>query len=236
MTIEDWDLLRAAIAEKSLLLMRHEDKGFAKTGLDLSNYTELVIGKRTFYTVSTPVFREILEHVLPEATSRYPHLFGTGRAEDVLNALYQTHPFSSPERFAAMLGKEQFCYVLEIADGKVNDRVLRIDLFRQIEKNENGSDFTGGIMHAFKHFSCDSVPLSTGTDQHDIQPPAIIFLLTKAFLLDPGTPIGEDGYRAISPWDERYNIRYSFYYEQKTAVYFVKAAFKTKRKKGLSDR
>ncbi len=230
MTLQDWEVLGNAIEEKALRLMRHEKKDFAKTGLDLSNYEEIIIGKRAFYAISTPVFRAILEEVLPEATRNYPDLFGTGRAEDVVQALYQTRPFGKAEKFATLLGHEQFCYVLEVTDGQLNEGVLRIDLFRDIKQDEKGSGFVGGIFHAFKHFSYDGIPLFTGQDQHDIQPSAIVFLLTKAFFWDAGTSVSDKEYKVRSPWDGRYDIQYAFYYEPLTAVYFVNTAFKVKHK------
>jgi hypothetical protein len=236
MTAHDLGVLQRAIEEKSILLLRHENKNFAKTGLDSSNYEEILIGKRTFYSVSTPVFSKILEDVLPEAVRKYTDHFGTGRAEDVVNALYKTEPWAKRENFGNFLGTEQFCYVFEVSDGQLNHRVLRIDLFRRIEEENGVSEFIGGIFHAFKHFSYEGMPLSTGKDKHDIKPHSIIFLLIKAFFIDPEIKISETSYQVISRWDDRYDIQYAFYYEPNTAVYFVKTAFKITHKPDSSGK
>src|SRR6202051_2449627 len=149
----------------ALKLMHHEGKAFAKVSLDTSNYEEITISNRKFYTVSTPVFRAIITEVLLEATKKFPEKFGTNRTDTVLDALFHLDPVVRRENFESFLSQEQFCYVFEIIGDKINDRVLRIDLFRDTFTQPNGeSEFRGGVLHAFKHYSYDGVRLSTGRE------------------------------------------------------------------------
>jgi hypothetical protein len=234
MTYEEWEMMHAFVDRKSVELMHAQKKPFAIAGMDISHWTVITVMKKRFFVVSRHIFSEIIEEVLVEAVRRFPEKFGTGRAEDVIEAIYEVSPEGRREDFAELLRVEQFCYVLQIVDGVVNERVLRIDLFRMIEANEEGgTDFTGGAFHALKHFSFDGVPLSTHKASHDIHPRFIIIMLTKAFFidLDHGKQVNPNVYKVVTPLDEKYDQVISFYYESEAAVYFVKTIFKKMRKK-----
>ncbi|HWK03672.1 MAG TPA: hypothetical protein VNS58_08570, partial [Puia sp.] len=128
MTYDEWHMMQEFIHRKSTELLRAQRKPFAITGLDISHWEVFPVNRQRFFKVSRNIFSAIVEDVLPEAAERYPEKFGTGRAEDVIEALYQVEPEGRLEDYAGLLQTEQFCYVLEIKDGVVNERVLRIDL------------------------------------------------------------------------------------------------------------
>jgi hypothetical protein len=232
-TFEDWRLLQDFVHKKSVELMAHERKPFAITGLDASHWRVWTIGKRRFFMVSTNVFSEIMESVLVEAVERFPEKFGTGDAEDVIDAVYGIEAFGPRKDFTDYLRTENFGYVLEIAEGVVNERVLRIDLFRMIKPRKVGQrDFVGGAFHVLKHYSYDGIPLSTHRAVHDIHPRFVIHIVTKAFFIDigHGTKIAQDAYEVAAPLDDEYEQLVSFYYEGTTGVYFVNTAYKREKK------
>lgn len=223
----DYLAARNFVEAKSLGLMRHEKKDYAKTGFPIQNYRVHDILGRTFYSVRTNVFREILNDVLLEATGRYPERFGTGNAEDVIKAIYDIEPMFTIDRFVDFLRTEQFCYIFEKVSGDQNNDILRIDLFRKLDKKGDVFDFTGGIFHALKHFSYSGTNLSTGKDVNDITHPAhIITLAIKAFFLETREVISVKEFHSTISVSERYNLRFVFYFEENTAVYFVKTIFK----------
>lgn len=123
---------------------------------------------------------------------------------------------------------EQFAYVIEIRNGEVIDRILRLDLFRQIDKNGSGkSEFTGGIFHALKHFSHNGQNLFTGKDLHDIShPEVIISLASKAFFVVVGEFENSSKYVSRISLDSDYNLKFVFYLEENTGVFFIITIYK----------
>jgi hypothetical protein len=235
------ELIRKLITEKSERLIVQDKKCFAKTGLDISNWRAFTIGNRRFLTVSNPVFHAIVNEVLPEATRRYPEKFGTGKPKDVTDALFLIEPWGKQENFMKFLGAEQFCWVVEVQDGILNERILRIDLFRKVSEkpNDDGTfEFTGGIFHALKHYSHlteqGSIPLSTHKAKLDIHPRHIIHELTRAFFIEPGE-IKDDGkrisYTVLMHLNAEYHLKVIFYFEPNTEVFFVTTAYKKKKRK-----
>lgn len=233
--LDEYAAISDFIATKAKRLRDHEQKDFAKIGFDVSNWRRLIIGNRVFYTVAGRVFREILETVLPESVQRYPEKFGTGNPQDVLDALYATEPWARRENFGNFLQTEQFCWVVEMKDGVVIDRVLRIELFRQISQQPNPDgthEFIGGAFHAYKHYSYNGIPLSTHKALQDIHPTWIVVKMTEAFFFEAG-PDEAGGRKCVidTPLDEKHVLRVVFYYEEVTGVYFLKTSYKKKGKK-----
>lgn len=132
------------------------------------------------------------------------------------------------EDFAGFLGSEQFCYLLENVNGVIDDKILRVDLFRMIQPNENGGhDFTGGLFHANRHFSYKGFPLSTSKEKHDIfNFDQLLILICEAFFVHAGTFKTKSNYSVTMPISGNDNIRFEFFYEQKNGVYFLNTAFK----------
>jgi hypothetical protein len=225
---EEFQKIREFINRKSLALMKHEGKDSATTGVVLDNHLKYIINGRTFYSVETNVFKGLVEGIYLQAHQKFPEKFGTNNANDVLEALYSIRPIFDLQRYTEFLRYEQFTYLFELVNGEVSEKVLRLDLFRQLNTNENGDpEFTGGLMHALKHFSVNGTNLSTGKDIHNINGPLfVIELILKAFFLNEGkfeTPKKLVSKIAI---DDRYDLKFVFYLEEITNVFFVKTIFK----------
>jgi hypothetical protein len=114
----------------------------------------------------------------------------------------------------------------------VSERILRLDLFRKLDMSTNGHiEFTGGLMHLLKHFSINGINLSTGKDKHDITSiEDVIVFIMKAFFLVEGKFETSKKLVSIIPLDEKYNLKFVFYLEVNTGVYFVQTIFKEKKK------
>ncbi|MCD9575071.1 hypothetical protein LUU93_08845 [Flavobacterium sp. SCIV07] len=206
--------------------MDHEKKNHAKTGIAINNYATIEIAGRTYYLVPTNMFKAIIERNLRIASTKFPKKFGTGDAKDVIEAIYDLEPWFDLERFIETLRTEQFCYAIEVINGKINEKLLRIDLYRDIKANKNGGfDFIGGIFHCYKHFSFEGKPLSTSKEINDIEhPKELLFKIIKTFFLGNITIVDELTSYSEIEINEKEKLRLVFYYEKNTEVFFVKTA------------
>jgi len=78
----------------------------------------------------------------------------------------------------------------------MNSKILRLDLFRLIQQNEHDKskdEFTGGQLHASKHYSIEGKSVSTGKDKRIKFDNLFqsIELLTEAFFVSKHEDIGE---------------------------------------------
>ncbi|SFW88106.1 hypothetical protein [Chitinophaga sancti] len=228
MTWEEFRKTREFIEGKSLALMKHETKDAAKTGFPINNYSKYLINGRTFYCIKSNVFKAIIEDYYFQAHKKFPEKFETGNALDVIDAIYLMEPTFDLERFIDFLKNEQFAYIIESKDGEIANKILRIDLFRQLDTNKEGKmEFTGGIFHTFKHFSIDNLNLSTGKDIHNIQyPEQIIHLAAEAFFIAEGTHENPKKLVSKIDLDDKYRLKFVFYLEENTQVYFIKTIHK----------
>lgn len=207
--------------------MDHEKKNHAKVGIAINNYRVLDIEGKRYYIIPTNLFKAIvMEKNMAVASAKFPDRFGTGNAKDVIKAIYDLEPWFDLDRFIEILQTEQFCYVVELIDGKVQDKLLRIDLYRHIKENKAGEfDFIGGIFHCFKHFSYKENPLSTSKEINDIvHPNVLIPKIIQAFFLGEITQVGDSTFLAEVDINKRSRLRLVFYREEKTGVYFIKTA------------
>ena len=85
---DEWKILRNTAENKARLLIKQDKKNWAQLGMDSSLYKRIYLGGRTFYTISTKVFKVILESYLESAVNTFPGKFGTGKTDDVLEAIY----------------------------------------------------------------------------------------------------------------------------------------------------
>ncbi len=236
MELDDFQASRKFIEDKALKLMDHENKPMVKAGFPEQNYRVYKKDGRTFYYVTTNTFKGVYEEVLMDATYHYPQLFGTGDAYDVIDAVNKINPqFDSVERMGEYLKDEQFALFIENNNGKIENRILRLDLFRQLDKipTTTKHEFTGGIMHALRHFSFNGVPLSTGKQIHNLTHTSdIIFILLETFFLGKGEFTNDTTYVCYYDYDEKYNLKVVYYYEPKTEVYFLKSIYQNLKPKG----
>lgn len=231
---DDFQASRKFIEEKALKLMQHESKPHARVGFPVNNYRIYQKDGRTFYYVGTNIFKGIYEQNLVLATEKYPEKFGTGNALDVVEAINLIEPlYPDVERTAELLRDEHFGLFIENNNGTIENRILRLDLFRQLDPTPTGEkEFTGGIMHALKHFSFKGVPLSTGKEIHDIPyTTKVIEILLEAFFMGSGEFTNPTTYVCYYDYNEKYNLRIVFYYEPNTDVYFLKSIYKKEKPK-----
>lgn len=228
----DHKMINDFIKMKSVELMKHEKKNSARIGFSEENFENIRIDNRNFYFISTNVFQIIVNEILPIATNRFSERFGTGNARDVISAIHEIHQWFDLERYIEILKTENFCYVSEIVDNKISDKILRIDLFREIKLNsKNKFDFVGGIFHCYKHFSFDGKPLSTSNEINDLKyPKELLHKIAEAFFIHNLTNSKANTYIAEIEIDLEYNLKTVFYFEKKTGVYFLKTAHKIQNK------
>lgn len=228
MTWEEFQKTRKFIEKKALALMSHEKKDIVKAGFPINNYRKYLIDNRIFYCIKSNVFKAIIESVHTEAQNKYPEYFGTGNALDVIKAIQMIEPTFEFDRHIEFLQNEQFAYIIESENGEIIDKILRVDLFRQLDDlKDDKKEFTGGIFHAFKHFSIDNINLSTGKDIHNIQyPEQILHYATRAFFIAESN--FENPTKLVSriELDEKYNLKFVFYLEEITGVFFIKTIHK----------
>ena len=226
--IEEYKIVREFIKQKSVLLMDHEKNNHAKVGIAINNYELVVIGGKRFYVIPTNMFKAIIERNIIIACTTYPERFGTGNAKDVIKAIYDLEPWFTLERFIETLQTEQFCYVVEVIEGKLQEKLLRIDLYRDIKENKKeGFDFIGGIFHCYKHFSFQGVPLSINKEINDLKhPKELVYNIISAFFSGDVKEVEENTFVSEVKINDAENLRLVFYYEKNTEVYFVKTTHK----------
>jgi hypothetical protein len=219
-------IVRSFLSNKSLSLMDHEGKEYCIAEVSISNYEKYTIDNRIFYLTPTNIFETIIDKHLISARIKYPARFGTGNANDVIKAIYDIEPWFSLQLYTKILREEQYCYVIELLGKKVNPKVLRIDLFRLIEKNATGGyDFVGGFLHCLKHFSYKNKPLSTGNEIINIaQPKELIYKIIDAFYFTTQNTQKEQIFISELEINNKHKLKVIFYYEKKTDVYFINTA------------
>lgn len=224
---EEYLKVREFIKNKSLHLMDHEQKNNAKTGIAIGNYERYSSNGKHYYLIPTNIYKAIIERNLLIARINNPELFGTGHAMDVLEAIHNVEPWYDLERFADVLRSEQFCYIVEVENNIINEKILRLDLYRQLRTNEDGkSDFVGGVFHAFKHFSCENMYLSTTKEINNIDnPKELTHLILEAFFSNNLVKIDENTYKVELKINNK-NFRFIFYHEINTGVYFLKTVYR----------
>lgn len=228
MTWDEFQNTRKYVEQKALQLMSHENKGHIVAGVPLENYRILQNDNRIFYSVQVNTFMVIVDQNLHKAQKATPEKFGTGEANDVIEAIRLTHPIFNFQEFVEFLSNEKCTYVFEAAEGQVVDRMLRLDLFRMLRPDEDGkNEFVGGLFHALKHFSKDGINYSTGKSSHElIRPQNLIDEIIVAFFSLTGVFETPNQYVILKPYNENYNLKFVFYREANTGVFFLKTVYK----------
>lgn len=225
MTQKELSNIREFINCKSILLMKSEGRSFAKSGFDISHYSEIGFAGRKFVIISTNIFYQILNSVLIEACEKYPEYFGKDDVNKVLEALYQIENVGTIDQFSDFLKTEQFAWILELVNGNVSSHVLRVELFRKVNKlknDETKTEFTGGVFHSFKHFTYKGIPLSTKKENKEINhPKSIIEFLIQGFFFTELKLKVENKYESKLNLIDGRELCFSFYKENVTNIYFV---------------
>ena len=190
-------------------------------------------GERRFFIIpSGGLFKYlILEEDLSRRVTRdFPDFFGTNDAKDVLVALWKYFQICNSaiefERFCKIAQHEQFAWVVEYNDeGIVGDKILRLDLYRKLDEQKvGGYDFTGGLMHVFKHFSCYGHPLSYQKSNNEVPNLRYILrMIIEAFFMADLMPDEKDGkqkYIGSVNYKET-RMKALFYNNEDAGVWFI---------------
>lgn len=220
----------------SSILGKHENKNLVKVGFPITNYRKVTIDNRDFYYAGTNIFLGIIEEVLLSAQQKFPEKFGNKNAFSILSALNKTRYLHYRTIDAIRIYKnENFIWIYDNVENGEENRILRLDLFRhfkQIPFEKRKWEFIGGLFHALKHFSHNGIPLSTGKDINDIENvEQVIFLIIKAFYINKGEfDDTKKNYIVLLNLNEKYDLKFIFYYEENTKVYFITTIHKVKKK------
>lgn len=167
----------------------HEDKDSWYGGVHRNNcFVSKLDEGILLYQMFTPAFVPFISEVYLNALINHQELFGTGNAKDIIHALYlESNARNWDEaRFIEYLSKEVFCLLICKNKDSFCKDVLRIDLFRKLDKSKKtpgNYEFTGGLFHALKHFSIEkksaSILPNQKVDLYDIE--QLIWPIAHAF-------------------------------------------------------
>ena len=242
LTEEEYNTIMPLLADKCLALWEHENE-VAKTDADLK---DTYIGRVAYpnclafnYDDGSKIFklmtnksRHMLKENYYEAIDRFPDSFGTGNANDVLEALYLCSGADQMKwditRYVDYLKNDgSTFYYYQNPDGSLCDDVLKLDFFRIIQNN---GEFTGGLFHAFKHFSINEKNLSTNKDEiNDIGSiDNLLRIIAEAFYKYERTRVSDDSPNekvSLPSYDNRHYLQFVFYKEVISGVYFLKTCY-----------
>lgn len=236
MQYDEFQTSRKFIEGKLLELMAHEKKGYARVGFPAVNYTEYSMYGRTFYSVKNNSFKYIIEEGLLTAREMFPANFGKENAINILHAIHKSNQhYKNLKNEIDFLKTENFAIIVENINGQMDEKILRLDLFRMlkpIRHKKRKYEFVGGVLHALKHFSYRDIPLSTGNEINNLYAPTqIIEYLVKAFFINVGKFEKPDTYVSSMEYTETLDLKCVFYYEANTRVYFLKSIYPENKKK-----
>lgn len=243
--LSEYEIIRDFVSNKALLLMLHESKDSSHVGFPVSNFTVFLVENRDFYCIGTNIFREFIENdVLLYAVRNYPEKFGTGNAIDVVEALY----FSAKETMLGLyenykgrlsdfesLIRTAHAYIVDYTDSVLSEKILRLDLFRFLQKKSDSPDkldFIGGLLHSFRHISVSGINLSSGNEKNVeiYHPIRIVDYIIKAFFFEDLEKGREENiFTSFIKFDDKYNLFFVFYHEYNSDVYFLKTIRKDKK-------
>lgn len=187
-----------------------------------------------FYIIYNTLFLTTISRQIKLAQQQYPQNFGTGNADDLIDALYNVSNYKLLGDRAAYLDHlidYNCCYVVYRKNGVYND-ILRIDLLRETKPNKKDptkKDVIGGMLHILKHFSIDGKNIGTGTDINNVfDVNYLVYLIAMAFRLKKKSD--KCNYEAIQQFDT-YAMHASFYRNPTTNVYYLNTYFKNRNEK-----
>ena len=183
--------------------------------------------KQIMYMIPYLPFYRYLTEFLPQALYNCPNLFGTNNAQDVMGALYSVSGYNrigNINEYQQYLTDNAYCYfLLRDSDGKLCNKLFRLDLFRHILPNEkNGYDFNGGLMHAYRHCSWKGMKLSSGNGEAKLNYLwDLPLIIGKAILMD-----NESEQKTSTTFEDDERIwQIKYFIDPYTKVYYLRTAF-----------
>lgn len=160
-TREEYNNIMSISDKEMTILAKHEGKNSYSTRMGINScYTCELEENLQLFLIFTPLFLTVIEQHYPQALKEKPTCFGTYNAKDIISALYEqaqkTGCSFGTERYVDCLSNECFCLLICKDKTEFSENILRIDLFRKLDKskmNPEHLEFTGGLFHALKHFS-----------------------------------------------------------------------------------
>ena len=242
LTFEEYDDLMAFLAPKFKIIWEHENEERAKVGKSLDYFQfgfskfdcfhYCLEGDHDFYLIYNTGFLRVIREQLLEALEKFPDYFGTGNADDVLDALYQTSNYrmwGKIDDYVQYLIDNCCAYVVYRENGEWGD-VLRIDMLRKLDiskENPDFHDFTGGLLHTLKHFSINGRNLSVDNYIHDIfDIQYLIYLIAMAFRL---RTCNGKSYKSVQVLSDCTMLG-SFYHNPITGIFHLNSYYKRSSK------
>ncbi|MBO8460055.1 MAG: hypothetical protein IAA73_06975 [Bacteroidetes bacterium] len=244
-SIQEYDAMMAYIKPKLQALWIHENEERKKRGNELINEFQFgfpiidiahykINNSRNFYLIFNSSFLKIISSSIIKAIDNFPDKFGTGDANDVIDALYNVSGYHGDrEAYIGYLEQNACCYIVYRENEKFDD-ILRLDIFRLILPCKDDSkkyEFIGGLLHALKHFSINGKNLSTGNDIHNIfDVYHVVYLIGMAFGTRDRKKNESNSCQTLS--DAIMHI--VFYKEEISSVFFLVSYYKKKSVKNVS--
>lgn len=238
MTLRHYELINDFIEERSIQLMINEKKGWTQSRFPLQNYIDYYPYETSpkYFVATTNIFKGILfdENCLAEIASTSPEYFETGNACDVLQGILQNiESFKSTYEgricdFASLISKAHG-YLIKFENEIIHPEILRIDLFRKLErskKNRNNYDFVGGLFHSFKHFSINDINLSTGKESAELYHTLRIISYAKEAFFSSEREQTQKGFNSKVGFDNKYDLHFCFYEDKITKTFFITTIIK----------
>jgi len=182
--------------------------------------------KQILYIIPSLQFHTFLNYILPKAIRNFASMFGTGDAKDVLSALYSVsnYQFGDINDYQRILRDDNCCYfLLREADGKLSEKLFRLDLFRHIlpsKEQPDKYDFIGGLMHAYRHCSWRNMKLSCGNGEIELNS-----LWDVPVLLGEVILCSTENKRTISYKRENETWKIEYFIDPETGIYYLTTAF-----------
>lgn len=190
-TKDEYENIMSIFSNEMTNLAKHEGKNsyFGKVAINMC-YTRKLEKNIQLFQIFTPLFLHVIERDYLCALNDNPECFGTYDAKDIIEALYaqalkHNYPFDE-DRYIESLSKECFCLLICRKDTEFVKDILRIDLFRKLDKSKEHPEcleFTGGLFHALKHFSiekqCASILPNQNVNLYDAE--QLIWPIAKTF-------------------------------------------------------
>ena len=212
------------IEEIALILKKHENKNDCTTPNKI-DIIKIQYNDYEFFIAPSFLFKElIIDYGYINAADQYQRCFGKNDDQCILTALQTYLKFKKID--AENLNKETMAYLFQIVNGEISDKVLRIDLYREIKD----SKFIGGIFHLLKHFTIegfDTISNSKkGTTLENFR--CILFNIISNFYLPEKQQKDTEknnNYISYSYFDEKKILKGVYYKEDNLPVYFINTMY-----------